>query len=90
MCKPFEIYRMCDVYREACFSFKIFAIVLNMGLLQRARVEKTIREAETYWLSIKETVLETVNKEVHNVFWDMKGLITFDFPAKSFSKIHKE
>ena len=29
--KPWEIYRrMCDVFREACFSQKMFTTVLNM------------------------------------------------------------
>ena len=32
-CNPCEIYRrMCDVYREACFSQKMFTNGLNMSL----------------------------------------------------------
>ena len=40
-CKPYKIYqRMCDVYREACFSQKMFTNGLNMVLPLRVRAKK--------------------------------------------------
>ena len=35
--KPYKIYRrMCDMYREACFSQKMFTNGLNIGFAQQA------------------------------------------------------
>ena len=64
-CKPCKIYRrMCSVYREACFSLKMFTQQLNMGLPLLALVEKTVNGVETHRLSGKEKVLGTaVSKE---------------------------
>ena len=60
---------MC-VYREVCFSQKMFTNRLKICLLLWAWVEKTVTGIETHWLSGIEKVLGTVvNKEghVHNV-----------------------
>ena len=44
-CKPCEIYkRISDLYKESCFSQKIFTNVLNKGL--PLKVEKTIHEVD--------------------------------------------
>ena len=55
--KPYEIYRkICDVHREECFSQKMFANRLNMGLSLSAWIKKTVHGVETHWLSSKEKV----------------------------------
>ena len=49
MCKPCKIFRrMCDMFREACFSPKMFPNQLNMGLPLRARNKKTFFGVETH------------------------------------------
>ena len=56
-----------------------------MGLPLHARVEKTVHEVETHWLSDRGKVLGTAdNKEGHavTVFWNMKGPIIIDFLEK--------
>ena len=60
-CKPCEIYwRLCDAQGETCFSQKMFANWLNMGLQELIRQSKEWK----YWLSCKEKVLDAaVNKE---------------------------
>ena len=48
-CKQFKIYRwMCDVYREACFSEKIFTNGQNMAFLLQEWVEKTVYGVKTH------------------------------------------
>ena len=54
MLKPCEIHnRMCDVYREVCFSKSMSTNRLKLSLPQRAWVKKTVHRVETYWLSDK-------------------------------------
>ena len=47
---------MLDVYKEKCFSQKIFTNELNMGLPLRINVKKIIKGVEIRWLSSKEKV----------------------------------
>ena len=51
-CKTCEIFRsMCDVYKEAHFSQKMFTNGLTLDLPRQALVEKTVDGVETHWLS---------------------------------------
>ena len=78
---------MYDVYSEACFSQKKeFTNGLNMGLPQQAWIKVIVHGVETYWLSRKESVLDTtISKEGHTetIFWDIKGAMTIGFLEKS-------
>ena len=80
-CKLCEIYRrMCDAYREACFSQKKFMNRLNMGLLLWA----IVHWLESHWLSGKKKfqTQQSEKKNMLTVFWDMKNPITIDFSWK--------
>ena len=85
-CKPYEIYRrVCDVYREAWVSQKMFPNKLNMDLPLWDWVEKTVHGVEIHWLFGKEKVLGTViSKEGHaDIFLrHEKKPITIDFLEK--------
>ena len=57
---------MCNTYKEACFSQKIFTNGLNMVWSLWAWVEKQVHGVETHWLSGKEKFLDAVvSKEDH-------------------------
>ena len=56
----------------------MFILGLNMSLLLRANVEKTV-----HWLSCKEKVPDTVTRKETDVFWDMERLFTIDILEKS-------
>ena len=47
---------MCDVYGKVCFSQKMFANGLNMGLSLWVRIEKTVHGVKAHWHSGKEKV----------------------------------
>ena len=60
---------MCDVYREACSSYKMFPNGLNFDVALQAWVEETVHEVETHRLPSKEQVPGiAVSKEGHAVY----------------------
>ena len=64
--KPWKIYRrVCDMFREACFSQKMFPNELNMGLPLYDWVKKTLHRMETHWLSDKEKVPGAITSKGH-------------------------
>ena len=73
-CKLYRIYRkMCDVYREACFSQNMFTNWLNMGLPPGTCVKNTVHEVEI------QLTLQQRKSSMLTIFWDIKGPITIDF-----------
>ena len=56
-CKPCEIYRrICNVFREACFSQRMFTNELVIGLPLWVWIKKTVYGEKIHWLSGKEKV----------------------------------
>ena len=77
--------RMCDVYREACFSFKkSLQTGKTLGFLLRSFVEKTVHAGETHRLSGKKKfpMQQLVKKIILTIFLDLKELFTTDFLEK--------
>ena len=57
---------MCGMFKETCFSQKMFTNGLDMGLPQWTWNKKTVHELEMHWLSGKENVLgAAIIKESH-------------------------
>ena len=75
---------MCDVWREACFSQKMFNNELNMDLTLWTIIKKTVHWVETHWLSDKKKfcIQLSVKKDMLTSFWDTKGPIIIYFLEK--------
>ena len=85
-CKPCEIYRrMCEVYWEACFSWKNLYKWAKHGFSTISRNQKIFHVEETHWLSGKKKFLlkMSVNKVMLAVFWDTKGPILISLTKES-------
>ena len=83
--------RICDVYGEACFNFKMFKDDLNMSLSVLVYVKKTVCEVKTHWLYSKNKKKKTkkkrsgaaISKEGHtNNLLEHAGPFTIEFLKK--------
>ena len=74
--KPYEIYKMCDMYGEACFNQKKFTNGLNMDLPLRTWIKKAVHGVEIDWLSGKKMfqAQRSVKNVMMAVFWKESSL----------------